>query len=219
MIRTVIYDMDGTLVDSEGAIALAGKEALVDWGIECQLPDFKPFTGQGDDKFIGGVANKYGIEYTPKMKERAYEIYMEKAAERVQVYPWSKRIIEFFADRGMKSAIASASDRVKVMYNIKCIGVSPDSFDAVITASEVTKQKPDPEVFNKALAAIGGDCKPDEALVFEDTLMGVKAAKAAGMKCIATTTSYPAPELYNVGADSVLPDIAAICEIFDIFKI
>ena len=68
MLRAVIYDMDGTLVDSEGAIALAGKEALVDWGIECQLPDFKPFTGMGDDKFIGGVAEKYGVKYTPDTK-------------------------------------------------------------------------------------------------------------------------------------------------------
>lgn len=217
MIRTVIYDMDGTLVDSEGAIALAGKEALVDWGIECKLPDFKPFTGMGDDKFIGGVAEKYGVPYTTAMKLRAYEIYMEKADERVTVYPWSKRLIGFFAARGLKCAVASASDRVKVLRNIRCIGVDADCFDAVITASEVTRQKPDPEIFLKALAAVGG--KASETLVFEDSLMGVRAAKTAGMKCIATTTSYSAPELYASGADSVLPELAALCEIFDIFEI
>jgi beta-phosphoglucomutase len=208
--------MDGTLVDSEGAIALAGKEALVDWGIKCELPDFKPFTGMGDDKFIGGVAEKYGVAYTQSMKLRAYEIYIEKAHSRVEVYPWSKRIIEFFASRGIRSAVASASDRVKVLCNIGCIGLSPDSFDAVVTASDVTHQKPDPEIFEKAASILGTN--PSETLVFEDSLAGVRAAKAAGMKCIATTTSYPASELYAAGADSVLPDLAALCEIYTIFN-
>lgn len=215
MLRAVIYDMDGTLVDSEGAIALAGKEALVDWGIECQLPDFKPFTGMGDDKFIGGVAEKYGVKYTPDMKKRAYEIYLEKANERVVVFPWSKRLIEFFASRGFSSAVASASDRIKVLRNIECIGVSPESFGAVITASEVTRQKPDPEIFLKAAAALGAD--PAQTLVFEDSLMGVRAAKRAGMKCIALTTSYPEPELYREHADAVLPDPSVLANIFDIF--
>lgn len=215
MIRMVIYDMDGTLVDSEGAIALAGKEALVDWGIDCKLPDFKPFTGMGDDKFIGGVAEKYGVAYTTEMKKRAYEIYIEKADKRVSVYPWTKRLIEFFDSRGIKSAVASASDRVKVLRNIELIGVPPESFDAIITASEVTRQKPDPEIFERAAAAVG--ISASETLVLEDSLTGVRAAKAAGMKCIATTTSYTSRELYAAGADSVLPDLAALCEIFNIF--
>lgn len=216
MIRAVIYDMDGTLVDSEGAIAQAAKEALVDWGITCQLPDFLTFTGRGDDRFIGGVAEKYGVVYTPAMKQRAYEIYMATARERVTVYPWSKPLIDFFAGRGMKSAVASASDRVKVLYNIDAIGVSADRFDAVITASEVTRQKPDPEIFNKARKALG--TRAEETLVFEDSLMGVKAAKAARMYCIAVTTSYDTPALYEAGADAVLPDPAVLCGLSRIFN-
>ncbi len=216
MIRTVIYDMDGTLVDSEGAIALAGKEALVDWGIECQLPDFKPFTGMGDDRFIGGVAEKYGVPYTVEMKKRAYEHYMAKAEERVVVYPWSKRLVAYFAANGYKMAIASASDRVKVLCNVGLLGIPVERFDAIITADDVSRQKPDPEIFLTAMARVGA--RPEETLVFEDSLMGVKAAKAAGMKCIAATTSYNPPELYEAGADAVLPDLASVCEILHCFN-
>ena len=63
-IRLVISDMDGTLIDSEGAIAQASAEALVDWGITCSPAEFKPFTGLGDNKFIAGVSEKYGVPYT-----------------------------------------------------------------------------------------------------------------------------------------------------------
>ena len=158
----------------------------------------------GDDKFIGGVAEKYGVKYTPDMKKRAYEIYLEKANERVVVFPWSKRLIEFF--------------RVARVFLGGRVRVRPDKGAAqyrmyrrvarivrrVITASEVTRQKPDPEIFLKAAAALGAD--PAQTLVFEDSLMGVRAAKLAGMKCIALTTSYSEPELYRERADAVLPD-------------
>ena len=102
-----------------------------------------------------------------------------------------------------------------MLRNIECIGVSPESFGAVITASEVTRQKPNPEIFLKAAAALGAD--PAETLVFEDSLMGVRAAKRAGMKCIALTTSYSEPELYAEKADAVLPDPSVLANIFDIF--
>ena len=71
------------------------------------------------------------------------------------------------------------------------------------------------ESFEKAAAALGAD--PAQTLVFEDSLMGVRAAKCAGMKCIALTTSYPEPELYRERADAVLPDPSVLANIFDIF--
>ena len=215
MIRTVITDMDGTLIDSEGAIALAGKEALVDWGICCQLPDFLPFTGRGDDRFIGGVSEKYGVPYDPAMKLRAYEIYDATADERIRVFDWSERLLAFFKARGMKLGIASAADRFRVERNIKRLGFSPEDFDAVTSANDVTRQKPDPDVFLRAMEKMGAD--PRETVIFEDATMGVRAAKAAGAYCIAVTTSYDAEALYREGADLVMPDPARICDILEIF--
>ena len=121
MIKLVIFDMDGVLVDSEPAITQASIESLREsFGIEAKHADFKEFTGMGDDKFIQGVAGKYGKEYDVKLKLRAYEIYMAKK-DRVKVFPRAKKLIHNLNNIGLQCAVASASDLVKVKVNIQKI--------------------------------------------------------------------------------------------------
>ncbi len=211
MINSVIFDMDGVLVDSEEAITLAGIEALESWGIDAKPEDFKPFTGMGENKFIGGVAEKYDVAFTMDMKDKAYEIYVAKAAERVTVYPWSKPVLTGMAERGIKIALASAADAVKVTCNLECIGVDKSMFSALVTGSDVKHKKPHPEIFLTAAANAG--FAPNNTLVVEDALSGVKAAKAAGMRCLALTTSFAEPELRDAGADFVAHTLT---DIFDI---
>ncbi len=207
--KLVIFDMDGTLIDSEGAIGRASRESLIEWGISPELEDFLEFTGQGDDKFIGGVARKYGLEYKREMKDRAYEIYMAHP-ERIEVFPWSLSTVRGVLDRGISAAIASASDRVKVHFNLRRVGVSPDEFAAVISASDVTRQKPDPEIFLLAAERAGVD--PCDCLVCEDSTSGVKAGKAAKMTVAAITTGYTREQLLDAGADVVVDDLGEIFE-------
>lgn len=204
-IKLVIFDMDGVLVDSEPAISLASKEALAEWGIEAELGDFHQFTGMGDDKFIGGVAEKYGMKYDIAMKKRAYEIYLNTAQERVNVYSWSKTLIDRLYTDGFILAIASASDKVKVECNITCIGADIKKLSAVITGSDVKNKKPAPDIFLRAAEKAG--IMPADSLVIEDAVSGVQAAKAAGMICIAVTTSFTADKLYDAGADYIINDL------------
>jgi cytidine deaminase len=76
MIRGVLFDMDGVLVDSEEFICRAAIEMFMESGIETTPEDFKPFTGTGENRYIGGVAEKYGISVDiEKVKARTYEIY------------------------------------------------------------------------------------------------------------------------------------------------
>lgn len=210
MTELIIFDMDGVLVDSEPAITLAAMDALSEWGVKAQYGDFKQYTGMGDDRFIGGVAEKYGVSYDLKMKARAYEIYLAKAGERVKVYPWSKNLIGTLAEKYLLT-VASASDWVKVECNIKCIGVDPGTFKAVITGSDVTRKKPFPDIFLKAAEKAG--VKPENAVVIEDAVSGVCAAKAAGAKCVAVTTSFPKEKLLEAGADFVTDDLAEAPEL------
>ena len=204
MLQLVIFDMDGVLVDSEPAITYASIETLAEIGVTAKYEDFKPFTGMGDDKFIQGVAEKYGKAYDVKLKERAYEIYLEKT-ERIEVFPSSKKTLAALAEAGFKCAVASASDLVKVEANLARIGVDPSFFAAVVTGSDVKNKKPDPEIFlkaaDKASAAYRG------CLVIEDAVSGVQAAKAAGMVCIAVTTSFDPQTLKAAGADFVVDDL------------
>ncbi|MCL1792421.1 MAG: HAD family phosphatase [Oscillospiraceae bacterium] len=227
MLKLVIFDMDGVLVDSEPAITMASIDSLKEsFGISAAHSDFKEFTGMGDDKFISGVAKKYGKEYDVKLKLRAYEIYMEKK-HRVKVFPKAKKLLHNITGIGLSCAIASASDLVKVKVNIekiklgRSIGVIATG-DAkknakhplyVISGTDVKNKKPDPEIFLKAAETAG--ISPEYALVVEDAVSGVQAAKAAGMVCAAVTTSFSRKVLLEAGADFV---VDKLYDVFDIVR-
>ena len=212
MKKGIIFDMDGVLVDSEPAITNAAMEVNRRLGYETEAWEYRQYTGMGDDRFIGGVLEKHGGVYKSEYKDEAYRIYTETAKDRVTVYPWSADIIEKLKTLGYTLAVASASDIVKVKCNLDCIGSVTEKLDAIVTGSDVERKKPAPDIFLKAAEKAGLD--PHDCIVAEDAVAGIMAAKAAGMKSVGVTTSFPAEELKKAGADVVtdslfaLPDIA-----------
>lgn len=189
--------MDGVLIDSEPFIRAAAIGMFAEKGLTVQPEDFMPFTGAGEDRFIGGVAEKYGftLDLEPD-KARTYELYGEIVRGKLHPLPGVHEFIEKARKRGLKLAVASAADRVKVEINLREIGISRDMFDAVVTGSDVTHKKPDPEIFLTAAKKMGVDAA--NCLVCEDAVNGVMAANAAGMRCLGITTSFSPEEL---GAD------------------
>ena len=206
--KLIIFDMDGVLVNSEPAITKASIQTLAEIGIKAEFDDFKPFTGMGDDKFISGVCAKYGAEYDPELKKRAYEIYIERAHEWIEVFNWSKPILTSLHELGYSIAVASASDMIKVECNLRQIGIDTKIFCTIVTGSDVTRKKPAPDIFLCAAEKAGFD--PRDALVVEDALSGIEAAKAAGMRALGVTTSFDADALQGAGADFVLDDLSVL---------
>ncbi|MBQ3150190.1 MAG: HAD-IA family hydrolase [Clostridia bacterium] len=211
MISLVIFDMDGVLIDSEDAITLCAMDALREgYCVNASYDDFKEFTGMGEVKFIGGVAEKYGVPFCPEMKDSTYRIYCDTANERVKVYPWSDFVVDSVLNAGFKAAVGSAADEIKVMCNIRRLNLDTSKLASLVTASEVVNKKPDPEIFLKAAEKAG--IAPSLCLVVEDAVSGVIAAKRAGMTCIAVTTSFDADTLKNAGADMVVDDLSSLAE-------
>lgn len=202
MMKLIIFDMDGVLVDSEHAITLAAMQALNSRGIPAQFDDFKPYTGMGERVFIGSVAEKYGADFCETMRDDTYRIYCATAAERVTVFPWANTLPQALVREGYRIALGSAADDVKVQCNLDVIGIDRALFSAIVTASEVVRKKPDPEIFLRCAEKCGVD--PADCLVFEDAVSGVQAAKAGGMRCIAVTSSFDRQTLLDAGADCVL---------------
>jgi HAD superfamily hydrolase (TIGR01509 family) len=211
MIKNIIFDMDGVLVDSEEAIRAASIEMFGRRGLTVKAEDFIPFTGMGETRFVGGVAEKYGMDFMPSMKDEAYAIYAEIADESVIVFGGVTELIKTLRERGYKLAVASAADEVKVRVNLRCLGLTYDDFDAVVTGSDVTKFKPDPQCFLMACEKLGGI--PEQSLVVEDALAGCRAAKAAGMACIGVMSTFGADELKSSGADYTVERTPEMLEI------
>jgi HAD superfamily hydrolase (TIGR01509 family) len=205
MIKGVIFDMDGVLVDSEPFICQAAIRMFAELGHTVQPEDFLPFVGAGEDRYIGGVAEKYGIEFDlSSTKDRTYAIYGEIVKGRLKPLDGVHRFIDKARAKGLKLAIASSADSVKVNINLREIGLNPSTFDAVVCGADVEKKKPNPDIF--LLAAERIHLSPGECLVVEDAVNGVKAAKAAGARCLALTTSFSREEL--AGADWFAPNLA-----------
>ena len=207
--RGVIFDMDGVLVLSEPFIAEAAIRMFAEKGFTVREEEFRPFIGMGEDRFIGGVAERRGIPLEPaRDKARTYAIYDELVRGRLRPTPGAREFVRACRDRGLKIAVASGADRVKVDANLRELGLARSDFDAVIDGDQVTRKKPAPDIFLAACGAL--DLPPSECLVIEDAVSGVQAAKNAGTRCLALTTSFDATALRE--ADWTAPDLAHVPE-------
>jgi len=207
--KGVIFDMDGVLVDSEPFIIEAARRMFGEHGVAVRAEDFHPFTGMGENRFIGGVAEKYGFRLElERDKKRTYDIYLEIIRGRLGPLPGAREFIARCRRLGKRMAVASSADRRKVSGNLGEIGIGAELFDAVVTGEDVENKKPAPDIFLLAAERIGVD--PGECLVIEDAPSGVQAAKAAGSRCLGILSSFTAEKL--AGADFYAADLAGVPE-------
>ena len=196
--------MDGVLVDSEEFICQAAVEMFREKGLNVEPEDFIPFVGAGENRYIGGVAEKYRFPLDLETdKARTYEIYSRIVANKLEPLKGVTGFIRLCKDSGIKIAVATSADRVKMEINLKEIGIPASSFDTTVNGLEIERKKPFPDIYLKAAKLL--DVHPADCLVVEDAPNGIRAAKSAGMKCLAVSTSFPPEELQE--ADWIARDL------------
>jgi HAD superfamily hydrolase (TIGR01509 family) len=199
--------MDGVLVDSEPFIIKASVQMFAELGLKVKPQDFHPFVGTGENRFIGGVAEKYNFSLDiQQAKKRTYDIYLEIIKGNLKPLPGTKEFVNHCRKLGKKTAIASSADWRKVEGNLAVLELPAKLFDAVVAGEDVKNKKPSPDIFLLAAERISLD--PKDCLVIEDALSGIQAAKAAGAKCLAITSSFVPEKL--PGADFYAPDLANV---------
>ena len=211
--KAILFDMDGVLIESEWLMRDAGIQALADYGVQAQHEDFMEFTGMGEDRFVGGVAEKHGLTYVKAMKELAYDYYGQRVMEESHVPAGVQEMLHMLHSRGLKLAVCSAADLRKVKYNIKAIGVDESLFTALVTGSDVERKKPFPDIYLEGARRIG--MEPKDCLVVEDAISGVNAAHAAGMEAVAVPTTFSKEELKErVNPEYILNEIKELTDLF-----
>jgi beta-phosphoglucomutase len=206
-LRGVIFDLDGVLVQSEHFIIEAAIRMFAEKGHEVSPEQFRPFTGMGEDRFIGGVAEARGIHLNAAPdKARTYAIYLDLIRGRLEPLAGAIAFVATCRERGLALAVASGADAIKVTANLREAGFGSAMFDAVVTGNDVARKKPAPDIFLEASRRLGLD--PSSCLVVEDAVVGVAAAKAAGARCLALSTSFSPKDL--AAADWVAADFTAI---------
>jgi len=205
MIRGILFDMDGVLVDSEPFICKSAVLMFGEMGLKVSPEDFIPFVGMGENRYIGGVAEKYGLSVDiAQAKARTYQIYKTIIKGRLTSLPGVREFIDKCRKKGFKLAVATSADQVKMEANLNEINLLPDLFHTTVNGLEVENKKPHPDIYLKASKRLG--LKPEECLVVEDAPSGVKAAVAAGCRCLAVTSSFTRNELVEADwiCDSLL---------------
>jgi len=206
-IRAVIFDMDGVLTDSEPLINAAAVAMFKELGLNVAPEDFIPFVGTGENRYIGGVAERYNFPLDiESAKKRTYEIYLALVPTRLRAFPCAVELVRKCRSIGRKIALASSADMIKIEANLQKIGLPSNQWDALVSAEDVVHKKPAPDIFLAAARKLG--VPPAECVVVEDAVNGVQAAKSAGMRCVAVAHSFPAEKL--VGADIIRSSIAEV---------
>jgi len=209
-IRGVIFDMDGVLCDSEPFICEAACRMFAELhAVEVAPEDFIPFVGAGENRYLGGVAEAHGVTLDlERDKARTYEIYLQIIQGRLQPLPGVREFIAACRAAGLKLAVATSADYVKMVGNLTELSLPPETFDECVNGLDVTHKKPHPEIFLLAASRIG--LPAERCVVVEDAPNGVRAARSAGSACLALTSSFSEAQLRAAGADWVAPDLAGV---------
>ena len=196
MIKGVLFDMDGVLIDSEAFICKSAIKMFHEKGLAVKEHDFQPFVGMGENRYLGGVAEKYNLELNiDEAKARTYQIYEKITKGQLDPLPGALEFVALCHAKGLRLALATSADQIKMEVNLKAIGLSAESFHSTINGLEVERKKPYPDIYLKASENLG--LNPEECLVVEDAVSGIKAAKAAGCRCLAVTTSFRREDLFE----------------------
>ncbi|KAF7817977.1 protein SUPPRESSOR OF QUENCHING 1, chloroplastic isoform X1 [Senna tora] len=211
-VSAVLFDMDGVLCNSEDLSRRAAVDVFAEMGVQVTVEDFVPFMGTGEANFLGGVASVKGVKgFDPKAaKQRFFEIYLDKYAkpESGIGFPGAFELISQCKSKGLKVAVASSADRIKVDANLAAAALPLSMFDAIVSADAFENLKPAPDIFLAASRIL--NVSPSECIVIEDALAGVQAAKAAQMRCIAVRTTLSDEALESAGPTLIRDDIGSV---------
>ena len=186
-VKAVIFDLDGTLIDSEENHYESDRVLLARRGVSFSREDKKAFVGKDINEMVRRIKANYGLASdVQSLMDEKNPIYRSLALKSSRLYPPMKRILEEFRKRKLPMSIATGSNASIAGEILESLGVR-DFFSMIVSSSEVRKGKPEPDIFLETARRMG--VAPSATIVFEDTRFGVEAALRAGMTCVA----LPAP--------------------------
>jgi len=183
VVRGVLFDIDGTLVDSNDAHAHAWVKAFSDAGVQVAFDKVRQAIGMGGDKLMPAVA---GIEEeTPlgtRIASRRGDIFKSESLPHLQAFRDAGRLVRAVESLGLKAVAASSAKRDELEALLKIAGASSLLGDAA-SGDDADQSKPDPDILHAALAKAGVDA--NAAVMIGDTPYDVEAASRAGVRAIA----------------------------------
>jgi mannitol-1-/sugar-/sorbitol-6-/2-deoxyglucose-6-phosphatase len=182
-LTTVIFDMDGLLIDSEPLWKEAADEVFDFYGKKLSATEYATTTGLRTSEFVSWWLRDYKFDNTEleKAAENIIQLVTEKVKQKAQPMPGTQYIFDFFHKRGYKIGLATSSPLSLVSVVSELLGIQK-YLAATTSAEKLAYGKPHPQVYLDCASAL--NVSPLECICFEDSVNGMIAAKAARMKCV-----------------------------------
>jgi len=212
VIRAAIFDLDGTLVDSNELHVQAWQETFQHFGKEIPVARLRQQIGKGGDQYLPEFLNEKEMrEIGKQVDEFRGEIFRKKYLPLVRPFPRVRELFERIRDEGKKIALASSGKADEVQYYQELLGIE-GLVDCQTTADDVAHSKPKADVFVTALHLLG-QLAPRQALAIGDTPYDIAAAKKIDLATIAVLCGgFSEDELRATGAVAIFRDPADLLE-------
>jgi len=204
--RAVLWDMDGVIVDSADYHMRSWQETFRQTGINFTADSFKQIFGMRNDEIIRSVLGKDFTQEKFEAIVRAKEVTFRRLIkDNVKAFPGVLRLLADIDEAGFLQALVSSTPMENITLITETLGIK-HYFQHILSGYDVTEGKPSPQGYLLAAQRLG--VSPENCVVIEDAIVGVKAAKNGGMKCIAVTNTHPTASL--VEADLVVSSLELV---------
>lgn len=204
----VIFDLDGTLIDSEPLYTLAARAVVSRFGKTFDFAIKRQIMGGGPLAGAKLVVERLGLPISPEVYLEERELVLRELCKTVRPLPGAEQLVEVLHQRAIPMAIGTSGSRA--LSELKLSGLTfTGRFRAVVCSDDpgIQNAKPAPDIFLRAAAELGA--LPERCLVFEDTPKGVQAARAAGMQVIA----IPDPQMRSEDFSGALRVLGSLSEL------
>ena len=207
-IAAVVFDLDGVLIESEGAWSVIREELTAERGGNWHAGAHEDMMGMSSTEWSVYMRDELGVDREPEeISDEVVSRLSELYARDLPVLPGAVEAVEGLAQR-WPLAVASSSNRPLIERVLELLGVAA-AFSAIVSSEEVARGKPAPDVYLEAAARLGVD--PSACAAVEDSSNGLRSARAAGMRVVAVpSASYPPAEDALAGAAVVLRDLSEL---------
>ena len=211
MIRAAIFDLDGTLVDSNDLHTEAWQETFRHFGKEIPYRDLRQQIGKGGDQYLPVFLSELEQrQIGPEVEKFRADLFKEKYLDRVRPFPKVRELLQRVRADNKRLALASSGNESEIEHYVKLAEIG-ELIDSQTTKSDVKNSKPRPDVFVGALRLLR--VTPEEAIVIGDTPYDVSAAKKIGLPTIALLGGgFSEDELRASGAVAIFRDAADLLE-------
>jgi beta-phosphoglucomutase len=213
MFRAAIFDMDGVIIDSHPIHKKAWRKFLKLLAREVSEEDLNfVMDGRKREEILRHFLGELSDEEVRLLGQQKEQLFRQEAGD-IKVTEGLYDLLQQLSEAEIKLGVASSGGESRVNYVLDLFHLR-HYFGTIVTGNQVTAGKPDPTIFRETCDRLR--VRPAETLVFEDSVSGVRAAKAAGMRCIGVATNGVIANLLEVGADHIIPDFSSVS--FDLMQ-